>query len=139
MDRVYKEDIPAAIVALEELRKAFSRFTPRTDWVKLRIEPLLQHARSLQRLLRSPKFSRETSRLTRGVVMFRSDLIYLRENLKALRTILEVEKKAQSGRAAASASQRVEQAAGRRRRLAPGQHRAAPGGSRSGRRAGLVV
>lgn len=118
MDRVYKEDIPASIAALEELREEFSGLTPKTDWVRLRIEPLLQHARSLQRLLRSPQFSRETSRLTRGVVMFRSDLIYLRENVKALKVILEYAKKSQSGRAAASAGQRMGQTAhGRRRRI----------------------
>lgn len=67
MDRVYEEDIPAAIAALERLREEFSGLTPKTDWVKLRLEPLFQHARELQRLLRLPKFSRETSRLTRGV------------------------------------------------------------------------
>ena len=93
MDRVYKEDIPASIRALEELKRQFSRLDSKTDWDKLRIEPLLEHARTLGRLLRSPRFSRETSRLRRGVVMFHSDLIYLRENVRALKVILKAESK----------------------------------------------
>ena len=83
MDRSYKEDIPKTKRALEELKKEFSGVASTTDWVKLRIEPLLDHVKSLERLLRSPKFVRETVRLRRGVVMCHSDLIYLRENVKA--------------------------------------------------------
>jgi hypothetical protein len=93
MDRSYKEDIPKTRRALEELRKEFSGVASTTDWTKLRIEPLLDHVKSLERLLRSPKFARETARLRRGVVMFHSDLVYLRENVKALKTILEIEKR----------------------------------------------
>ena len=93
MDRVYKEDIPASRRALEELKRQFSRLDSKTDWSKLRIEPLLEHARTLERLLRSPRFSRETSRLRRGVVMFHSDLVYLRENVRALKVILKAESK----------------------------------------------
>jgi hypothetical protein len=91
VDRVYKEGIPAAIGALEELKEEFSAADSTTDWKKLRVEPLLEHARSLERLLRSPEFSRETSRLRRGVAMFHSDLVYLRDNIKALRLILRAE------------------------------------------------
>ena len=98
MDRSYKEDIPRARRALEELKKEFSCVTSTTDWTKLRIEPLLDHVNSLDRLLRSPKFARETARLRRGVVMFRSDLVYLRENVKALEEILEVERRSQQRR-----------------------------------------
>jgi hypothetical protein len=54
---------------------------------------LLDHVKSLERLLRSPTFARETARLRRGVVMFRSDLVYLRENVKALKKILEIERR----------------------------------------------
>ncbi len=97
MDRVYKGDIPQKRRELEELKREFSGVASRTDWTKLRIEPLLEHAKSLERLLRSPKFSRETSRLTRGVAMFHSDLVYLRENVKALKAILEAEKRSHSG------------------------------------------
>jgi len=97
MDRVYKEDIPRKRRALAELKEEFSRVASTTDWTKLRIEPLFEHARSLERLLRSPKFLRETSRLPRGVVMFHSDLVYLRENVNALKAILEAEKRDRPG------------------------------------------
>ena len=92
MDRSYKEDIPKAKRALEELKQEFSDVASTTDWTMLRIKPLFDHVKSLERLLRSPKFARETARLRRGVVMFHSDLVYLRENVKALKEILEVEK-----------------------------------------------
>jgi hypothetical protein len=94
MDRVYKHDIPAKRKALEQLSKEFSRIPSRTDWKKLRVQPLLAHVRALERLIQSPRFARETSRLPKGVVMFRSDLIYLRENIKALDAILVMAKKA---------------------------------------------
>jgi len=93
MDRSYKEDIPSMRRALEKLQKEFSSVASTTDWKKLRIEPMLDHVKSLERVLRSPKFARETARLRRGVVMFHSDLVYLRENVKALKEILAVEKK----------------------------------------------
>lgn len=93
MDRVYKTDIPAARRALEELKRSFSAFKNRNDWTRLRIEPLLEHAKGLERLLRSRRFTRETSRLPRGVAMFRSDLVYLRENIVALKTVLKSEMK----------------------------------------------
>ena len=98
MDRSYKEDIPKMKRALEELKKEFAGVASTTDWIKLRIEPLLDHVKCLARLLRSPKFARETARLRRGVVMFHSDLVYLRENVKALKKILEVERKSHGRR-----------------------------------------
>lgn len=98
MDRVYKEDVPAAIEALEQLRAELTELTPRTDWIGLRIEPLLAHARALVRVMRSPRHARATTRLTRGVVMFRSDLIYLRDNVRALRAIVAAEKAAPARR-----------------------------------------
>ena len=98
MDRSYKEDIPKTKRALEELKKEFSGVASTTDWAKLRIEPLLDHVKSLERLLRSPKFARETARLRRGVVMFHSDLVYLRENVKALKQILDAEMKSRRRR-----------------------------------------
>ncbi len=88
MDRSYKEDVPALRRALEALRREFARLDSRTDWKRLRIEPLLAHARGLERLMKSPKFARETSRLPGGVAMFHSDLVYLRNNVKTLRAIL---------------------------------------------------
>jgi hypothetical protein len=98
VDRTYKEDIPSTRRALEELRKEFSSITSTTDWTNLRIEPLLAHAKSLERVLRSPKFAREITRLRRGVVMFHSDLIYFRENVKALKAILTVERQSHQRR-----------------------------------------
>ena len=44
-------------------------------------------------LLDRPDFAKEYSRLRRGVVMFHSDLVYLRDNVKALEKTLESEKK----------------------------------------------
>jgi hypothetical protein len=99
MDRSYKEDIPRAKRTLEELRKAFLGVHSTADWTKLRIEPLLEHVKSLERLLRSPKFARETARLRRGVVMFHSDLVYLRENVNALKEILKIERSSHRRRA----------------------------------------
>ena len=93
MDRSYKEDIPKAKRALEKLKREFSDMASATDWAKLRVEPLLEHAKSLDRLLCSPKFARETARLRKGVGMFHADLVYLRENIKALKKILEAERK----------------------------------------------
>jgi hypothetical protein len=98
MDRSYKEDIPKTKRALEELKKEFSGVASTTDWIKLRIEPMLDHVKFLERLIRSPRFARETARLRRGVVMFHSDLVYLRENVKALKQILEVEKRSRGWR-----------------------------------------
>jgi hypothetical protein len=107
MDRVYKEDVPANRKALEELSEEFSGIRSRTDWKKLRVEPLLGHARSLERLLRAPQFARETSRLPRGVVMFHSDLVYLRENVKVLKAILESERRSHTKRPHASTRRSV--------------------------------
>lgn len=98
MDRTYKQDIPAASRALEQLKTEFSHLDSKTDWKNLRVQPLLEHARSLKRMLRSPQFARETSRLPRGVPMFHSDLVYFRENIKALKAVLELERKAHSRR-----------------------------------------
>jgi hypothetical protein len=88
VDRVYKQDIPAARRTLEKLVEQFSRLDSKTDWTALRIEPLLDHAKTLERLLRRPRFSRETARLPRGVSMFHADLVYFRDNIKTLQAIL---------------------------------------------------
>lgn len=91
MDRSYKEDIPKMRRALEDLRRQFAKLTPKTDWTRLRIEPLLDHVNSLERVLRSPKFAREVDRLRKGVSMFHADLTYFRQNIKALKEILALE------------------------------------------------
>jgi len=93
VDRVYKKSLPALRNDLEELRESFSDLSSKTDWSKLRIEPLLKHLRSLEQLLESGEFSRELSRLTKGVELFHSDLVYFRTNVRGLEEILQSEKK----------------------------------------------
>ena len=93
VDRVYKAGIPQLRKDLARLKEEFSTLDSGTDWTRLRIEPLLRHAETLEGLLSQPDFAREYSRLRRGVVMFHSDLVYLRDNVKALKSTLELEKK----------------------------------------------
>ena len=94
VDRVYKKDLPRLRKALEELKEGFSDLGPsRTNWTKSRIEPLLKHLNSLEKLLHSAEFSQEFSRLRKGVRLFHSDLVYLRENVKGLEKLLQSEKK----------------------------------------------
>lgn len=93
VDKVYKTGIPSLREELANLKAEFSGFDSGTDWKRLRIEPLLTHAEALERLLKEPSFAKEYSRLRRGVVMFHSDLVYLRDNVKALKKVLESEKR----------------------------------------------
>jgi hypothetical protein len=100
VDRAYLESLPEFRTTLRRLRSEFSRLDTRTDWVGLRVDPLLRHVRSLEAVLRSPRFSKESARLRRGVSMFHSDLVYLRHNLRELEALLAVEKgRARSPRA----------------------------------------
>jgi predicted RNase H-like nuclease (RuvC/YqgF family) len=95
VDRVYKTDLPRLRKALERLREDFSSLgSSKTNWSRLRIEPLLGHLDSLEQQLNSEEFSREFSHLRKGVTMFHSDLVYLRENVKALEKVLQSEKQA---------------------------------------------
>jgi len=98
MDRVYKQGIPGVVKSLEDLKAEFKSFEPTTDWIRLRIEPLLEHAKLLDRLLRSMKFARETARLRAGVGMFHADLVYFGENIRGLKKVLASERKASSRR-----------------------------------------
>lgn len=93
VDKVYKKDLPALRNALEELRESFSNLNSKTGWTKLRIEPLLKHLRSLEQLVESEEYSREFSRLTKGVELFHSDLVYFRTNVRGLERLLQSEKK----------------------------------------------
>ncbi len=88
VDRVYKGSIPELRRELEALRERFSGLETGADWVAVRVTPLVNHARALERLLRSPRFSRGFSRLSRGVELFHSDLVYLRANVRGLERIL---------------------------------------------------
>ncbi len=94
VDRVYKGAIPEFRIRLEAIRKDFASIPSRTDWNRLRVEPLLQHVRSLEEVLRSKRHAVQVSRLTRGVSMFHSDLVYLRLNVKELERAFEREKRA---------------------------------------------
>ena len=94
VDRVYKASLPRLRAELERLRKDFSSHGPsKTNWTKLRIEPLLRHLDSLEQVLHSEEFSGEASRLRKGVVFFHSDLVYLGDNVKALKSLLKAERK----------------------------------------------
>jgi hypothetical protein len=93
VDRVYKHDLSRLRATLEGLRIEFSGVDSKTDWVKLRIDPLLKHTQSLEQVLDLEEFSQESSRLRTGVTMFHSDLVYLRSNVKTLKEILQVEKR----------------------------------------------
>ena len=99
VDRVYKEDLSRLRSALEKLREGFSNLdSTKTDWTRLRIEPLLKHLEALEQLLHSQEFSREFSRLTKGVELFHSDLVYFRTNVKGLEKLLQSEKKSATRR-----------------------------------------
>jgi predicted nucleic acid-binding Zn-ribbon protein len=89
VDKVYKADIPEKRKALEKLRAEFSKLPTTTDWAKLRVDPLLQHVKQLEQRLRS----QGSARLSKGVKMFHSDLVYLRENVNGLKEILRSEKR----------------------------------------------
>jgi hypothetical protein len=102
VDRAYKQELPRLRNTLERLREDFSNLeSTKTDWTKLRIEPLLKHLEALEQLLHSRKFSHEVSRLTKGVELFHSDLVYFRTNVKGLEKLLQSEEK--------SATRRVKQ------------------------------
>lgn len=97
VDRVYKAGVPEYRQALEQIRKEFARLDPSIDWVGLRVDPVLAHARELERRAHSRKFSREFSRLRKGVPLFHSDLVYLRTNVVELRRLLESERRRKPG------------------------------------------
>ena len=94
VDRAYKEELPRLRNTLEKLREGFSNLgSTNTDWTRLRIEPLLKHLEALEQLLHSREFSRESSRLRKGVELFHSDLVYFRTNIKGLEKLLQSEEK----------------------------------------------
>jgi uncharacterized coiled-coil DUF342 family protein len=89
VDRVYRAYLPELRKELEKLRTQFSTLKTKTDWTRLRVDPLLRHAKELELHLRS----QGSARLTKGVRLFHSDLVYLRENVKGLSQVLQSEKK----------------------------------------------
>jgi septal ring factor EnvC (AmiA/AmiB activator) len=92
VDRAYKGALPDFREKLQRMRTEYSRLKLKTNWSKLRVEPLLKHVKELERRLRSTEFSRESSRLKKGVNQFHSDLVYLRDNVRWLEEILRSEK-----------------------------------------------
>ena len=94
VDRVYKEDLPQSRSKLEGLREEFVKLGPSgARWARLRIDPLLKHVDTLEQLIHSDEFSGESSRLTKGVELFHSDLVYFRQNIRGLQRLLLSEKK----------------------------------------------
>lgn len=93
VDRVYRTGVPQLRKELLRLRERFSTLDTKTDWIRLRVDPVLTHAEELEKLLMSRKFSLGSSRLTKGVALFHSDLVYLRANVKGLEKILQSESK----------------------------------------------
>jgi len=89
VDRVYIRQIPALRKDLERLKADFSKFGPKSNWAERRVKPLLSHVRQLESQLKSAK----STRLSKGVRMYHSDLVYLRENVRALEQILASERK----------------------------------------------
>ena len=99
VDRAYKEELPRLRNTLEKLREYFSNLgSTKTDWTRLRIEPLLKHLEALEQLLHSREYSREFSRLTKGVELFHSDLVYFRINVKGLEKLLQSAEKSATRR-----------------------------------------
>jgi hypothetical protein len=93
VDRVYKGAIPDFRFKLEKIRKDFAGLPSKTDWNRLRVGPLLRLVESLEAVLTSKRHAVEISRLSRGVSMFHSDLVYLRHNVKELQKTLERERR----------------------------------------------
>lgn len=89
VDRVYKSAWPALRKALLELKTEFSRIEPTTDWVRLRIDPLLRHLELLEKTVRSW----EGARLRGAVPMLHSDLVYFRKNVEGLKRVLSSEQR----------------------------------------------
>jgi hypothetical protein len=91
---VYKAGLPGLGKKLEELRKDFAGLGPEgARWARLRIDPLISHTRTLEHLITSEEFSGESSRLRKGVVLFHSDLVYLRQNVLGLQKLLQSERR----------------------------------------------
>jgi hypothetical protein len=89
VDRVYKADIPALRKSLEKLKTEFRGLKSKTNWTKVRVEPLLRHAKQLEVQLKE----QSSARLSKGVRMYHSDLVYLRGNIDALKKIVRSERK----------------------------------------------
>lgn len=86
---IHQADLPRLRKTLLNMRKEFSQFDPSTDWVRLRIDPLLAHIDQLKAMVRIWDSSRQSG----GVPMLHSDLVYFRENVKGLGRVLASERR----------------------------------------------
>jgi hypothetical protein len=68
----------------EELKDAFSKFNPLTDWNKVRIDPLLRHLGNLMTLIQSfPNSIKEQ--------LVEADVNYFQQNIYGLKSVLKSE------------------------------------------------
>lgn len=89
VDRVYRNAWPSLRKALLGLKSEFSKIDTSTDWVRLRIDPLLSHLELLEALVRSW----ESLPLRGAVPMLHSDLVYFRQNVQGLKRVLASERR----------------------------------------------
>jgi hypothetical protein len=89
VDRVYRSDLPRLRKVLLNMKKEFSHMDSSTDWVRLRVDPLLAHIEQLRSMVRIW----DSSRVSGGVPMLHSDLVYFRRNVKGLNGVLASERR----------------------------------------------
>lgn len=89
VDRVYRTDLPELRKNLLNLRKEFSTLDTSTDWVLLRVDPLIAHVDRLQAMVRIW----DSSRLRGAVPLLHADLVYFRSNVRGLRRLLSSEER----------------------------------------------
>jgi hypothetical protein len=89
VDRVYRADLPELRKSLLDLRRDFFDLDTSTDWVRLRINPLLAHIDQLRAVIRIW----DSSRLRGAVPLLHADLVYFRNNVRGLRRILASEQR----------------------------------------------
>lgn len=94
VDRVYRSDLPRLRKILLKMRKEFVEIGAPTDWVRIRIDPLLAHLEQLNRMVRIW----DSARRQQGVSMLHSDLVYFRENVIGLERVLAAERKRSGNR-----------------------------------------
>ena len=89
VDRVYRTNLPSLRKSLLNMRREFSALDTSTDWVRLRVDPLLAHIDQLRAMIGIWDSSRH-----RGAVpLLHADLVYFRKNVRGLRRVLAVERR----------------------------------------------
>ncbi len=89
VDRVYRTDLPRIRMNLLNMRREFSALDPSTDWVRLRVDPLLAHLDQLRAMIRIWDFSRHRG----SVTLLHADLVYFRNNVRGLQRVLSSERR----------------------------------------------